>query len=78
MHFSGSSCLLITWKSNQEIENFKDLYGDTGSRSKNRGSSGGTEELVSEKSLAKNYRIIGKGEGLERLLLKGKLYRIYD
>ena len=44
-----------------------------------RGSSGETEELVSEKSLAKNYRIIGKGEGLERLLVKGKfLYLTYD
>ena len=29
---------------------------------------------MSEKSLAKNYRIIGKGDGLERLLIKGKLY----
>ena len=52
--FTGLSCLLITWKTNQEIENFKELYLE--SKTKRRDA----QDLVSEKSLAKNYRIIGK------------------
>ena len=52
--FTGLSCLLITWKTNQEIENFKELYLE--SKTKRRDA----PDLVSEKSLAKNYRIIGK------------------
>ena len=46
--FTGLSCLLITWKTNPEVENFRDLYQDK------------MGDLVSEKSLSRNYRIIGK------------------
>ena len=51
--FSGLSCLLITWKTNPEVENFKELYTDKGRRSL-------AGDLVSEQSLSRNYRIIGK------------------
>merc|ERR1712110_1062588 len=71
---SGHSCLLITWKTNPEVENFKELYMDTEIKTHRRKNTSLLDpgDLVSEKSLAKNYRIIGKGEGVERLLVKGK------
>lgn len=52
--FTGLSCLLITWKTNQEIENFKELYFESNTKRRD------AQDLVSEKSLAKNYQIIGK------------------
>jgi len=72
--FTGHSCLLITWKTNPEVENFKDLYMDKEIKTHKRKNNSVLDpgDLVSEKSLTKNYRIIGKGEGVERLLVKGK------
>ena len=60
--FTGHSCLLITWKTNPEVENFKDLYMDKEIKTHKRRNMGVVDpgDLVSEKSLAKNYRIIGK------------------
>ena len=60
--FTGHSCLLITWKTNPEVENFKDLYMDKEIKTHKRKNPGVVDpgDLVSEKSLAKNYRIIGK------------------
>ena len=57
--FTGLSCLLITWKTNPEVENFQELYTD--SRNKRRNNNiADQDNLVSEKSLSKNYKIIGK------------------
>ena len=60
--FTGHSCLLITWKTNPEVENFKDLYMDKEIKTHKRKNTNLVDpgDLVSEKSLAKNYRIIGK------------------
>ena len=60
--FTGHSCLLITWKTNPEVENFKDLYMDKEIKTHKRKNTNVDDpgDLVSEKSLAKNYRIIGK------------------
>ena len=60
--FTGHSCLLITWKTNPEVENFKELYMDTEIKTHRRKNTSLLDpgDLVSEKSLAKNYRIIGK------------------
>lgn len=71
--FTGHSCLLITWKTNSEVEQFKELYMDTTTlkthkRKKTQPVDPG--DLVSEKNLKKIYKIIGKGEGVERLLVK--------
>merc|ERR1711953_209006 len=76
--FTGHSCLLVTWKTNPEVEKFKELYMDGRGlfsvkthkrKSKNLVDPG---ELVSEKSLHKSYKILGQGEGIERLLVKNK------
>merc|ERR1719245_1327813 len=75
--FTGISCLLITWKSNPEVENLKELYyadmkrkeKDKDQRKKMQKS---LHDIVSEKSLEKNYKILGKGEGIERILFKDK------
>ena len=60
--FTGHSCLLITWKTNPEVENFKDLYMDKEIKTHKRKNNSVLDpgDLVSEKSLTKNYRIIGK------------------
>ena len=60
--FTGHSCLLITWKTNPEVENFKELYMDTEIKTHKRKNTSLLDpgDLVCEKSLAKNYRIIGK------------------
>ena len=60
--FTGHSCLLITWKTNPEVENFKELYMDKEIKTHKRKNTGLVDpgDLVSEKSLSKNYRIIGK------------------
>ena len=60
--FTGHSCLLITWKTNPEVENFKDLYMDSEIKTHKRKNTRLLDpgDLVSEKSLTKNYRIIGK------------------
>ena len=60
--FTGHSCLLITWKTNPEVENFKNLYMDKEIKTHKRKNTNLVDpgDLVSEKSLAKNYRIIGK------------------
>ena len=91
--FTGHSCLLITWKTNPEVENFKDRYMDKEIKTHKRKNTNMVDpgDLVTEKSLSKYYRIIGKviqlltqttfqrnfktllqGEGVERLLVKGK------
>jgi len=72
--FTGISCLLITWKSNTEVEQFKDLYlSDLLKDKKKRPKLKMTlPEMVSEDSLKKHYRVLGKGDGIERLLIKGK------
>ena len=60
--FTGHSCLLITWKTNPEVENFKELYMDKEIKTHKRKNTNVVDpgDLVSEKSLIKNYRIIGK------------------
>ena len=65
--FTGHSCLLITWKTNPEVENFKDLYMDKEIKTHKRKNTNLVDpgDLVSEKSLAKNYRIIGKVRKVE-------------
>lgn len=70
--FTGHSCLLITWKTNAEVEQFKELYMDTNIKTHKRKKTTPVDpgDLVSEKNLAKCYKIIGKGEGVERLLIK--------
>lgn len=72
--FTGISCLLITWKSNPEVEQFKELY--LTELRKDHKKKGKFEtvlsDVVSEQSLEKNYKVLGKGEGTERLLVKGK------
>lgn len=72
--FTGHSCLLITWKTNPEVEQFKELYMDKEIKTHKRKNKTPVDpgDLVSEKSLQKHYKIIGKGEGVERLLIKGK------
>jgi len=78
--FTGHSCLLITWKTNPEVENFKELYMETEIKTHKRKTKQPVDpgDLVSEKSLQKNYKIIGKGEGLERLLVKGKKNKVEE
>lgn len=72
--FTGHSCLLITWKTNPEVEQFKELYMEncvkTHKRKKKELVDPG--DLVCDKSLARCYRTLGKGEGTERLLVKGR------
>ena len=60
--FTGHSCLLITWKTNPEVENFKDRYMDTEIKTHKRKNTNVVDpgDLVTEKSLSKYYRIIGK------------------
>ena len=60
--YTGHSCLLITWKTNPEVENFKDLYMDKEIKTHKRKNNSVLDpgDLVSEKSLVKYYRIIGK------------------
>ena len=60
--FSGLSCLLITWKTNPEVENFKDRYMDKVIKTHKRKNTTMVDpgDLVTEKSLSKYYRIIGK------------------
>jgi len=72
--FTGHSCLLITWKTNPEVEKFKELYMEQSVKTHKRKSKHLVDpgDLVSEKSLQKVYTILGKGEGTERLLIKGK------
>jgi len=72
--FTGISCLLITWKSNPEVEELKELYMEESLKTHKRKSKKVVDhgDLVSEQSLQKNYKILGKGEGVERLLVKGK------
>jgi len=72
--FSGHSCLLITWKTNPEVEKFKELYMDKEIKTHKRKNKTPVDpgDLVSEKSLNRVYKILGRGEGTERLLVKGK------
>jgi len=72
--FTGHSCLLVTWKTNPEVEQFKELYMEKEVKTHKRKNKELVDpgDLVSEKSLARQYKIIGKGEGVERLLVKGK------
>jgi len=72
--FTGHSCLLVTWKTNPEIEKFKDLYMESEVKTHKRKSKHLVDpgDLVSEKSLQKSYNILGQGQGLERLLVKNK------
>ena len=76
--FTGHSCLLITWKTNPEVEQFKvrntkltlvivygmfqDLYMDKEIKTHKRKNKTPVDpgDLVSEKSLQRNYKIIGK------------------
>ena len=84
--FTGHSCLLITWKTNPEVENFKvknvqdknllflqlaivffqELYMETEIKTHKRKTKQPVDpgDLVSEKSLQKNYKIIGKVGGM--------------
>jgi len=72
--FTGHSCLLVTWKTNPEVEKFKELYMEQSVKTHKRKSKNLVDpgDLVSEKSLDKIYTILGRGEGTERLLVKGK------
>ena len=60
--FTGHSCLLITWKTNPEVEQFKELYMENSVKTHKRKNKQLVDpgDLVSEKSLAKVYRILGK------------------
>ena len=60
--FTGHSCLPISWKTKSEVENFKELYMDTEIKTHRRKNTSLLDpgDLVTEKSLTKNYRIIGK------------------
>jgi len=72
--FSGHSCLLVTWKTNPEVEQFKELYMEKSVKTHKRKNKQLVDpgDLVSDKSLSSIYQILGKGEGTERLLVKGK------
>jgi hypothetical protein len=60
--FTGHSCLLITWKTNSEMERFKELYMEKEIKTHKRKNKNPVDpgDLVSEKSLARVYRILGK------------------
>merc|ERR1719367_2468085 len=73
-NFTGHSCLLVTWKTNPEVEKFKELYMEESVKTHKRKSKNLVDpgDLVSEKSLQKSYKILGQGQGIERLLVKTK------
>ena len=60
--FTGQSCLLVTWKTNPEVERFKDLYMEESVKTHKRKSKNLVDpgDLVSEKSLVKSYKILGQ------------------
>ena len=60
--FSGHSCLLITWKTNPEVEKFKELYMDKEIKTHKRKNKTPVDpgDLVSEKSLNRVYKILGR------------------
>ena len=68
--FSGHSCLLITWKTNPEVEHFKELYMEREIKTHKRKNKTPVDpgDLVAEKSLAKVYRILGKVRDRDRPL----------
>ncbi|XP_023328245.1 uncharacterized protein LOC111701280 isoform X2 [Eurytemora carolleeae] len=70
--FTGYSCLLVTWKSNPEVEQFKELYMEKDIKTHKRKGKALVDpgDLVSEKSLKRVYKILGQGNGVERLLVK--------
>jgi len=70
--YTGYSCLLVTWKSNPEVEQFKELYMDKEIKTHKRKGKALVDpgDLVAEKSLSRVYTILGKGDGIERLLVK--------
>ena len=75
--FTGQSCLLVTWKTNPEVERLKvyhhqyltvlkfwskDLYMEDNVKTHKRKSKNLVDpgDLVSEKSLQRSYKILGK------------------
>ena len=60
--FTGHSCLLITWKTNPEVEQFKELYMEKEIKTHKRKNKTPVDpgDLVSEKSLSRVYKILGK------------------
>ena len=60
--FSGHSCLLITWKTNPEVEKFKELYMEKEIKTHKRKNKTPVDpgDLVSEKSLNRVYKILGR------------------
>ena len=59
---SGHSCLLITWKTNPEVEKFKELYMEKEIKTHKRKNKTPVDpgDLVSEKSLNRVYKILGR------------------
>ena len=60
--FTGHSCLLITWKTNPEVERFKELYMEDCVKTHKRKHKTLVDpgDLVCDKSLSNVYQILGK------------------